>query len=192
MISKLLATAAVSAFAFAPQADADERTKIDRCPSQPDILKTAAGAKHRAEKGWNARTLHKDKGTIERVRIQSRCAPTQEGRKYVKDQIDRAKRKYHAAKVQDLYDRITASPGQARLAVLRQCESTNRYNSPDAPAGAYGMTPPAWSLAKTYWTKKMTRYWGSPPTPPYLATEVQQDVLASLLYQHGGNWSCAF
>lgn len=170
-----------------------DKTHVDRCPFQPEVLKTAAGAHERARKGWNAHKVKKDHGAIERVRIQARCAPTQDGRKYVNDQIDRARHRFKEAKVQQLYDRITASPGQSRLAVLRQCESTNRYNDPSAPAGAYGMLQ-GWSLAKTYLTKKMVRFFGFPPSPPYLATPTQQDVLASLLYQHKGTspWECPF
>ena len=60
--------------------------------------------------------------------------------------------------------------------MLRQCESTNRYNDPAAPAGAYGMLQ-GWALALTYWTKEMTRYFGYPSSPPYTATPVQQDIL---------------
>jgi hypothetical protein len=174
-------------------ATADARTQVDRCPSQPDVLKTAAGAHKRAAKGWNAKTLDRDKETIRRVRIQARCAPTQEGRRYVREQIERARRHFHKAKVAAYYAKLTAAPGQARLAVLRQCESTNRYNDPSAPAGAYGMLQ-GWSLALTYWTSKMTRYFGYPSSPPYTATPEQQDILASLLYQHQGTspWECPF
>jgi hypothetical protein len=174
-------------------ATADARTQVDRCPSQPDVLKTAAGAHKRAAKGWNAKTLRKDAQTIQRVRIQARCAPTQEGRRYVRDQIERARAHFHKAKVAAYYAKLTAAPGQARLAVLRQCESTNRYNDPAAPAGAYGMLQ-GWSLALTYWTSKMDRYFGHPSSPPYTATPEQQDILASLLYQHHGTgpWECPF
>jgi hypothetical protein len=187
----LLAAGVAAIFVIVVRADA--ATKVDRCPNQPDVLKTAAGAHKRAAKGWNAKTLRKDKQTIERVRIQARCAPTQEGRRYVREQIERARAHYRKSKVAAYYAKLTAAPGQARLAVLRQCESTNRYNDPAAPAGAYGMLQ-GWSLALTYWTSKMDRYFGHPSSPPYTATPEQQDILASLLYQHHGTgpWECPF
>lgn len=172
-------------------------TNVDRCPNQPAVLKTAKGAKKRAHKAWNHRTLKKDKDAIQRVRIQARCVPTVKGRAHVKHHIDEARGDYKKAKYRykkhQLYKKITAAPGQARLAVLRQCESTNRYNSPAAPAGAYGMLQ-GWALAQTYYTGKMERFFGPIPSQPYLATPAQQDILASLLYQHHGTspWECPF
>lgn len=172
-------------------ASGGSRTQVDRCPNQPEVLKTASGAHKRAQKGWNSEKVKKDKETIQRVRTQARCAPTKEGRKYVNEQIDKAKKQYKKAKIEKFYRKLTAVPGQAWLRAIRQCESTNRYNDPSAPAGAYGMLQ-GWDLALTYWTKKMTRYFGYPSSPPYTATRKQQDILASLLYQHYGPspWEC--
>lgn len=185
------------ALVLLPPSESNAATSVDRCPNQPEVLKTTAGAHERAQKGWNSETVKKNPKTIHRVRIQSRCAPTQEGRKFVNKHIDKARAQYKKAKkkaqAKKLYNKITSAPGQARLAVLRQCESTNRYNDPSAPAGAYGMLQ-GWSLAQTYYTKKMVKFFGSPSSPPYTATPVQQDILASLLYQHHGTspWECPF
>jgi hypothetical protein len=168
----------------------------DYCAKYP-ALQTVDGSKQRAKKGWNADKVKTNKGAQERVRIQSHCAPTKEGRKRIRDRIAKARSAYKAAKFEQarerLYDKITSAPGQARLAVLRQCESTNRYNDPSAPAGAYGMLQ-GWSLSLSYWTKKLTRYFGYPSSPPYTATPDQQDIAASLLYQHHGTspWECGF
>jgi len=175
------------------------KTNVDRCPNQPEVLKTAAGAHKRAQKAWDSRKVKRDQQTIKRVRIQARCAPTKEGRKYVREQIDQAKRQYRKAKIESIYDRLTAAPGQARLAVLRQCESTNRYNDPAAPAGAYGMLE-GWALSGWYFNQerlplKWQRLTGDGPTsPPYLASPDEQDIRASLLYQHQGTspWACPF
>lgn len=189
--------AGVLALALLITATAPGKTNVDRCPNAPEVLKTPAGAHERAAKGWNRKTLKKNRGAIQRVRTQARCVPTKNGRQHVQTQIDTARYKYKKAKFKAakkaLYNKITSAPGQARLAVLRQCESTNRYNDPSAPAGAYGMLQ-GWSLAQTYYTKKMRKYFGNPSSPPYTATPDQQDILASLLYQHHGTspWECPF
>lgn len=188
---------------LAPDSDGAVKTNIDRCPNQPEVLKTTAGAHKRAQKGWDSQKLKKNHSTIERVRIQSRCAPTKEGRRFVNWQIRLARAEYKKAKkkalVKKLYDNITSAPGQARLAVLRQCESTNRYNDPSAPAGAYGMLQ-GWALSGDYFAsddraKKWQKLTGDGPTsPPYTASKHEQDIRASLLYQHHGTspWECPF
>lgn len=174
-------------------AKAVQATTIDRCPNQPQVLKTAEGAHKRAAKGWNAKKVKKDKSAIERVRIQSRCAPTKDGRKYVKNEIKNAKKRYKKAKIDRLYNELTASPGQARLQRLRWCESGNRYNDPSAPAGAYGMLQ-GWSVSLSYYKEsgwiKLTG--DKPDSPPYTAGKKEQDIRASLLHQHGGSWECAY
>jgi len=160
-------------------------------------VSTTDKAHHRAQRGWDSDKVKKRPKVIDRVRLQARCVPDGAPQAFVKGHIKQARKQYRKAKekakIKAFYDKLTASPGQARLAVLRQCESTNRYNDPAAPAGAYGMLQ-GWSLALTYWTKKMTRYFGYPSSPPYTATPDQQDILASLLYQHHGTgpWECPF
>src|SRR5574338_1178915 len=64
---------------------------VDRCPNQPAKLKTASGAHKRAQRGWDSKRVEKNHGAIKRVRIQSRCAPTKEGRAYVNGRIDKAR-----------------------------------------------------------------------------------------------------
>jgi len=176
---------------FAIVATADASTANGRCT--PNVS-TTKKAHHRAHRGWDDKKIVKRPKVIERVRLQARCVPDGKPEAFVRGHIEKARKQYKEAKTaQKLYRRLTSAPGQARLAALRQCESTNRYNDPAAPAGAYGMLQ-GWDLALTYWTKKMTRYFGYPSSPPYTATPTQQDILASLLYQHHGTspWECPF
>lgn len=199
-LGALVATAAALLLITTGEARA---TGVDRCPNQPDVLKVVDGAHKRAQKGWNHRTLKKDPQTIKRVRIQARCAPTKKGRRHVKRQISVARAQYKKAKkkalIRRIYNKITSAPGQARLAVLRQCESTNRYNSPAAPAGAYGMLQ-GWALSGSYFSsEKLPRKWqrltdDGPTSPPWQASPHEQDIRASLLYQHHGTgpWECPF
>lgn len=91
----------IVALVLAPTASA--KTNVDRCPNQPDVLKVVKGAHERAQKGWNSKTLKKDKNAIERVRIQARCVPTQKGRKHVNEQIDKARAQFKDAKVEHIY-----------------------------------------------------------------------------------------
>jgi len=193
MLKRIILAAAIVAALLVPSlGSAEPQGRPDYCDRYP-ALQTAHGAYKRAQKGWNAKKVKTNRGAQKRVRIQSHCAPTKQGRKHVKLAIKKARKHYKKAEVRALYDEITSAPGQARLAVLRQCESTNRYNDPAAPAGAYGMLQ-GWSLAKTYYTSEMRKAFGDPPSPPYLATPEQQDILASLLYQHHGTgpWECGF
>ncbi len=92
IISVIVLTAAIIAVS------AKAKTSVDRCPNQPAKLKTASGAHKRAQKGWDSKKVEKNHGAIKRVRTQSRCAPTQEGRKYVNKEIDKAKAQYRDAK----------------------------------------------------------------------------------------------
>lgn len=166
-------------------------------------VSTTAKSHARAQRGWDSRKVKKHPDAIARVRLQSRCVPPGKPQAFVKDQISEARHEYKRAKrkhlAERLYDKITSAPGQARLAVLRQCESTNRYNDPSAPAGAYGMLQ-GWSLSGSYFASdKRARKWqkitgDGPTSPPYMASPPEQDIRASLLYQHHGTgpWECPF
>lgn len=73
-----------------------DQGRPDYCASHP-TLQTAAHARERANKGWDAKHLKTREGAIERVRIQSHCAPTKSGRRHVKQAIDHARHKYKKA-----------------------------------------------------------------------------------------------
>lgn len=177
---------------------AAKASTVDRCPNAPDVLKVVDGAHQRAQKGWNSRTVEKDHETIVRVRTQKRCVPTQKGRRYVRWQIHVAKAEFRRAKrkalAEKLYDNITSEPGQDRLAVLRSCESGGRYY---IYYGAYGMKE-GWAASLEHFNSdpravKWQKLTGDGPTsPPGSASHAEQDIRASLLYQHGGWWACAF
>lgn len=167
--------------------DAEAAQSKSKCDP---VLTTTKGAHDRAQKGWNSNKLKKSHEAIARVREQARCVPDGKPRHYVKTQIRKAKKQFKQ-EPDRMYDEITSSPGQDRLARLRWCESGNRYNDPSAPAGAYGMLH-GWAESQRYYTSKMKRAFGTPTSPPYTTAPVIQDVLASLLYQHGGWWECPF
>ncbi len=125
-------------------------TKVDRCPQQPKVLRTAEGALERARKGWDAEHVSKDEDAIARVRTQARCAPTKKGRRHIRDVIADARAAYKGAKVAEeianAYGDIDP-PGEAYLAGLRACESGGDYsiNSGNGFYGAYQFDFQTWA-----------------------------------------------
>lgn len=192
-----LAVGVVAILVIAATADGASKHKCT-----PNVS-TTKKAHQRAQHGWDSEKVKKRPKVIARVRLQSRCVPDGAPAEFVKERIAEARKEYRKAKkkekIKTIYRKITSAPGQVRLAVLRQCESTNRYNSPAAPAGAYGMLQ-GWALSGTYFSsEKLPRKWqrltgDGPTSPPYMASPDEQDIRASLLYQHHGTspWACPF
>lgn len=176
-MKRALLAGMATAMLLAPATSAaDARPPV--CDKHP-ILATASGAVERANKGWNAREMKTRRRPQARVRIQRRCAPSQKGRRHVREAINHARMKFGKAaaeqEIANAYGDIDP-PGADYLAQLRTCESGGNYST-NTGNGFYG----------AYQFDLQT--WGSVGGSglPSDASPAEQDYRAALLWRSRGS-----
>ncbi len=101
------------------------------------ILTHVEGAKHRAQRGWDAVQVRTRPKAQARARENARCVPEGKPERFVRKQIHRARDAYKAAvETANAYGDIDP-PGEAYLFAVAQCESGGDY-SINTGNGFYG------------------------------------------------------
>ncbi len=111
------------------------------------ILTHVEGAKHRAQRGWDAVQVRTRPKAQARARENARCVPEGKPERFVRHKIEVARERYKAAlAAQNAYGDIDP-PGETYLASIRACESGGDYstNTGNGFFGAYQFDLSTWA-----------------------------------------------